>query len=83
MEIILELLVEFFGEVCCQLLGAGLVDAFTGVAGYQSYKKRAEARKHGEPPPTGGWSRAFWILLPIAVLWTAIVVVSVIWRRMR
>ena len=82
MEFLVEFLVQLVVEVCCQLIFTGAVDLMAGVAGYKTYQKRAKARKHGEPaPPPDRWWWAFWILLPIALILTTLVVVSLIAQR--
>lgn len=82
MEILLELLASSLVEVCCQGVLTGAVDVLAGTAVYNTHKKRDYARKHGEPPPPPDlWSRMSWVLLPLAVLLTAFLIGSFIWRR--
>jgi hypothetical protein len=83
MEILVEALVWFVVDGCCTAVGAAIADIFASVAGYNTYKTRSEARKRGEAPPETGWSKAFRILLPIAILLTLIAAGMLIWRLTR
>lgn len=84
MEFIGEILVQIFAEACCQFMVAATVDGFTGVAGYKTFQKRKEARKSGQPaPPPDAWSRAFWILLPIGVVITLLMIMTLVAKHSR
>jgi hypothetical protein len=79
MEFLLELLGSVLAEACCEIVLAVGLDALTGVAGYKTYQKRQQARRHGEPaPPPDAWSRLFKVLLPLAVLLTGLVVAGLV-----
>jgi hypothetical protein len=80
MEILVELILQVLGEVCCQAVGALLADTLFGVAAYKVHKERADRKESGEPSESSLWMWLFWILLPFVIGLTSLLVYTVIRR---
>jgi len=76
-----------FGDLCGCLLETGtllsfVADAIAWFAGRENRTARRAAKRSGkEPPRRDRWSLAVWVLTPLVILLTAVVVVK--WTRRR
>jgi TRAP-type C4-dicarboxylate transport system permease small subunit len=75
MEVILELIVDLLGDVCCQAFLAIIADTLFGVAAVKVRKARQEAT--GEPSKPDPWLWMYWILLPLACGFTGLLIYTI------
>jgi hypothetical protein len=75
MDCLTEMAIYTLGDLCCNLLAAGLADGFAAFAGYKAHRERAEALRRGETPPERtGWGNVFLFLFPVALVLTLVAV---------
>jgi hypothetical protein len=75
---------ELFELFCCMLEGMDLVaiiaDGIAWVRSEPNREARRAARREGAPPPpASGWTKALYILTPIAIVLTILIVIK--WVR--
>jgi hypothetical protein len=74
-ELLLEIIVQIFGEICCQMLLAGAADLVAGVAGYRAFQARGNDLNSNEPARRRWWF--FGIMLALGTVLTVVVLASV------
>ena len=76
----MEVLGEILLQACCEFLAAGGADFFAAFVGWKSHQVKAAARKQGTAPESNPWGSLFVIVLPIAIVLTAILIYVVVAR---
>ncbi len=81
MDCLTEMAIYTLGDLCCNLLAAGLADGFAAFAGYKAQRERAAALRRGEKPPErSSWGNVFLFLFPIALVLTLVAAVVIFFR---
>jgi hypothetical protein len=78
---ILALVIQAFAEVCCEAIFVAGMDAFVGVSAFKARQANVRARAGGRAAAADTRIWTFWVLLPVALVLTALLVWSMVARR--